>query len=237
MCFAVVFQDNFDTLNTTLWKAVIGGGNSQTRNASGTAENVYVQDGNLVIASKREHAVDPKTGKVYSFTSGGVDTQGQASFSHGRVCFVAKLPGGGGFGRGIWPAHWMMPDDTSCWPDHGEIDVMEMINGDGTHHATYHWNRMYPGTPCQGQTGNTDIGLSAPDTTFDSEWHEYAVEYDGSTHITFYLDGKIVNKITPGLKDPKYHAGAQIHDVPYYLIINTAVRGLRADGKPVLVSD
>ena len=45
---------------------------------------------------------------------------------------------------GMWPAHWMMPNDSSCWPDHGEIDIMEMINGDGSSHATYHWNKKFP---------------------------------------------------------------------------------------------
>jgi len=33
------------------------------------------------------------------------------------------LPGGGGngAGQGIWPAHWLMPDDDSCDPDEGEL--------------------------------------------------------------------------------------------------------------------
>ena len=33
--------------------------------------------------------------------------------------------------QGVWPAHWMMPDTTACWPSAGEIDIMEMVNGDG----------------------------------------------------------------------------------------------------------
>jgi hypothetical protein len=41
--------------------------------------------------------------------------------------------------KGVWPAHWMMPDNTACWPSNGEIDIMEMVNGDGVTHATYHW--------------------------------------------------------------------------------------------------
>jgi hypothetical protein len=39
--------------------------------------------------------------------------------------------GGGGGKRadsqGVWPAHWMMPDNTECWPSNGEIDIMEMV--------------------------------------------------------------------------------------------------------------
>jgi len=35
----------------------------------------------------------------------------------------AKLPAG----KGMWPAHWMMPNDNSCWPVEGEIDIMEYL--------------------------------------------------------------------------------------------------------------
>ena len=42
----------------------------------------------------------------------------------------------------------MMPDTAGCWPDLGEMDILEMINGDGRVHATYHWNSNYPAKNC-----------------------------------------------------------------------------------------
>ena len=42
----------------------------------------------------------------------------------------------------------MMPDTAGCWPDLGEMDILEMINGDGRAHATYHWNANYPAKNC-----------------------------------------------------------------------------------------
>ena len=42
----------------------------------------------------------------------------------------------------------MMPDTTGCWPDLGEMDILEMINGDGRVHATYHWDANYPAKNC-----------------------------------------------------------------------------------------
>ena len=42
----------------------------------------------------------------------------------------------------------MMPDVAGCWPDLGEMDILEMINGDGRVHATYHWNANYPAKNC-----------------------------------------------------------------------------------------
>ena len=53
-----------------------------------------------------------------------------------------------GAAQGIWPAHWMMPDVEACWPDLGEMDILEMINGDGRVHATYHWEANYPAKNC-----------------------------------------------------------------------------------------
>lgn len=42
----------------------------------------------------------------------------------------------------------MMPDTAGCWPDLGEMDILEMINGDGRVHATYHWDANYPAKNC-----------------------------------------------------------------------------------------
>jgi hypothetical protein len=42
----------------------------------------------------------------------------------------------------------MMPDTAGCWPDLGEMDILEMINGDGRAHATYHWDANYPAKNC-----------------------------------------------------------------------------------------
>ena len=42
---------------------------------------------------------------------------------YGRVDFRAKMP----TGTGIWPAMWMLPNDSryGSWPLSGEIDVFE----------------------------------------------------------------------------------------------------------------
>ena len=59
------------------------------------------------------------------------------------------------------------------------------------------------------------------ETKLPSDWfetfHEYAVEYD-MTQISFFVDGKMYNKVTA-------EDGAIFHDVPYYVILNTAIGG------------
>ena len=46
-----------------------------------------------------------------------------------------------------------MPHDDTCDPDEGEMDIMEMVNGNGDYEATYHWEthapQPLPPTPAQ----------------------------------------------------------------------------------------
>eukprot|EP00038_Savillea_parva_P008127 m.174938 g.174938 ORF g.174938 m.174938 type:complete len:321 (-) comp13898_c0_seq1:86-1048(-) len=217
--YSVVWRDEFSgtTLNTSAWTVDLAGNDSRVRDSQGTADNVYVEDGHLVLRSQRE-AVNG-----YEFTSGAVETQGKVSWKGpARACVSAALPGGGG-GNGIWPAHWMMPEDSSCWPSHGEIDIMEMVNGDGILHSTYHWQ---PNGWCGDKpekhpsiSGQINIG---PD--WSSAFHEYAVEY-GPDHIYYALDGVIFERITTSNTSKANGDHAMFFDTPYYMILNTAVGG------------
>eukprot|EP00937_MAST-01D_sp_MAST-1D-sp2_P003708 g3708.t1 len=227
--FDLVWADEFSgtVLDTTSWTVDLGANDSRVRNSQGTADNVYLDGaGSLVLRSQRQ------TVGAYTHTSGAVQTQGKRSWRGlTRACVRAMLPGGGGgdSGKGIWPAHWMMPDNAACWPSNGEIDIMEMINGDGVHHSTYHWrerevggcgDRCPNGTACV----HPSIGKTAPDASFASSWHEYAVEYSPD-HISFALDGEVFQTLTGDSETARSHAKAEFFDVPYYMILNTAVGG------------
>ena len=85
------WADEFDapSLNTSTWSIDFGGGDSRVRSSTGTAENVYLENGHLVLRSQRQ------TLGNYSYTSAAVDSQNKASFSGpARVCVSAVLPGG-----------------------------------------------------------------------------------------------------------------------------------------------
>jgi len=110
--------------------------------------------------------------------------QNKKSWKNARICVYAKLPGGSAAtGQGIWPAHWLMPNDNSCWPDHGEVDIMEMINGDGQIHGTFHWNSDYPKTPCNYK--NAQVGQFTKTTDWADNFHEYSTEWSES-YVTFF---------------------------------------------------
>ena len=82
-------------------------------------------------------------------------------------------------GQGSWPAFWLTA--RGSWPQGGEIDIMEQINGTGQTHISTHW-----GANTGNSTFNTHEIIDNVDAT---KRHRYGVFMDASG-IQFYLDGK-----------------------------------------------
>ena len=88
--FVRIWGDDFDNgnLDPISWdKDVRGPGDSRTRDAAATADNVWVENGTLVLQSSASW-----TGTAWvNLTSGAVQTQGKHSWSGlTRVCVSAK---------------------------------------------------------------------------------------------------------------------------------------------------
>lgn len=240
------FADEFsgNELDNLTWSNEMGWDTrSSLRIAKNLQENVWVEDGMLVIRSQREHASAYTEGiplKLYgdttfNYTSAAVTTNGKRAFGGGgkttRVCVRAQLPGGGGAGKGTgyWPAHWLLPSGcpTGCKPQAGvqgggcsaaELDILEMVDGDGLAHATYH---SQPN--CSVAPHNLHDGNSIPVANF-SAWHEYAVEYS-PTAASFYVDGtRVIDVPKCTATSNNTHCG-EFFDVGYHLLINTAIGG------------
>lgn len=241
----LAWKDDFDgsVLNGESWNVHVGSNDSLCRDSCCTANNIVVTNGTLVLMSKAETVA----GCTFDYTSAAVTTQGKQHWSYSpvfRLCVSAILPGAGeggqqpgtGAGAGIWPAHWMMPDDKSCWPDHGEMDILEMINGDGYAHGTYHWSSNWPATNCTHKDDSQTSKLAMP-TDWGRAFHEYALEH-GPGYVAFVYDGKLVNNVTGAIVDSLTSAAGlrtQQHDAPpptpifgpwpWYLMLNTAIGG------------
>jgi beta-glucanase (GH16 family) len=212
----LVWHDEFEgsVLDATKWSAVTGYDSGLGRAAFLTTDNVYVSAGNLILRSQRN--------STYNYTSGAVVSQGKGAWKHGRACVSAKLPGvTPETSEGLWPAHWMMPNDKSCWPDHGEIDIMEMWNSDGRAQGTYHWSSAYPNTTCQHKNqyiyGDTHI------KNWHTTYHEFATEW-GADYVAFFIDGVSYVNITGAQRSPQGFAPYFPPDA-MYLLLNTAVGG------------
>ena len=209
-----------------------------------------IEDGALVIRADAVRVHGQNSTAFANVTTGGVTSKrswgGSGQGGPTRICLNAMLPGGGGGGgdgtsQGFWPALWMMPDDSSCWACHGEIDLVEMINGEGYVQSHYHYttnttwcaadeklgcttevaqNCTGHGGPCTtgGAAGFGSRGAGMRVPSFGSAYHEYVVEFDGASHVAFAYDGKVIANMTRNSRGggPK----PMFSDVPFYLILD-----------------
>ena len=183
------------------------------RDAACTVDSVKVAGGRLVLTSQRRRAFGR------NFTTGAVITRDKLTFLSDdepfRMCIAAVLPGVPGGSAGVWPAHWLMPNDGSCDPDHGEMDIMEMVKGDGTAYSTYHWQDK--GAPKCAFPHNHSHAYSEKKLAdgWNTTLHEFAVER-GASHVAFALDGNVVLNTSKAVFT---------RSIPWYLILNTAIGG------------
>lgn len=157
-----------------------------------SSENVYLKNGVLILKSEKKEM----GGRPY--TSGLVETKGKFVFQYGRVEIRAKLPGT----KGMWPAHWMMPERGS-WPP--EIDIMELVGSFPDRiHMTNHYG-VFPNNRYDTKT------FRGPDYTKD--FHLFALEWDAG-ELRWYIDGV-----------KHFSVKRNVPREPFYIILNTAVGG------------
>ena len=175
----------------------------------GRLENARVENGRLVIESKKESY------KGASYTSASINTLGKVSFPvDSRVEVRARIP----WGQGIWPAIWMMGTDvdTIGWPKCGEIDIMEFVgHTPGVIWSTFHWWDAAKPDSSIHLSGGSNIQLN----DLQSGFHVYGVERT-ARKLTFFVDNHYFftfRAYSTVQKDLFNHS--------YYLLLNTAIGG------------
>ena len=209
--YQLVWSDEFDSpsLDLTSWTRETGGtgwGNNELEYYTNRDTNSYLQDGYLVIKAKQESF----GGK--SYTSARLKTEGKRFWQYGKIEAKMKLP----YGQGIWPAFWMLGETISFvgWPACGEIDIMEMIGGEGrekTVYGTAHWDNS-------GQHAQYGGSKTLSSGTYADDFHIYAIEWNEST-IKWYIDNSLHTtiSITP--------SGLSEFHQEFFIILNLAVGG------------
>jgi beta-glucanase (GH16 family) len=174
--------------------------NGQFEETTGTDENIFIQDGMLVIKPTLQDSdligsphilnltadgtctstelsncvasTNYTTGTIINpAKSGRINTRKGASIKFGKVEIVARLPAG----DWLWPAIWMLPTDSvyGAWPASGEIDIVEAR---GNNHTV-------------AQGGNNIVSSTlhwGPDSGSDA-W--YQTNYKRSALHTTYASG------------------------------------------------
>lgn len=204
-----IWSDEFDETISSDWTFEIGRGKGGWGNQElqyYTPDNAFIKDGHLVIEARNE------TFGGSNYTSSRMITRDKFEFKYGRVDIRGTLP----FGQGIWPAFWMLGANFPevGWPRCGEIDIMEMIGGEGREnevHGTVHWD----------EGGHTFLGKSIklPQGTYNDEFHVFSIIWDENS-ITWLMDDQPYNTFDLSLPERSEFLEE------YFLIFNLAVGGI-----------
>ncbi len=209
---------------------VPGWGNEELQYYTGEPENVQVRDSCVFIRAVKASL------HGCGYTSARLKTKardGRVLFArqYGRIAFRARVP----WGKGLWPALWMLPVDDRYgpWAASGEIDLMEIV-GERPHEVlnSIHFGSAYP----LRSLVTTTHALPGGSTV--SDWHTYAVEWEPG-EIRFYVDDvhtsthrhwwscKVVEQgLGREARGPDdLHPWPAPFDQPFYLLMNVAVGG------------
>jgi beta-glucanase (GH16 family) len=214
--YSLAWSDEFNSgaLGTAAWSNqngdgcpnICGWGNNELEFYTDRPDNLFFQDGKLIIEGKKEAF----SGR--SYTSSKILTSGKKTFKYGRIDIRAILPKG----KGIWPALWLLPQNNvyGGWPTSGEIDLMELVGHEP--------NKVY-GTAHYGPgPGSISIsrGYTLPSGNFSDQFHVFSLEWK-QDQLKWYVDNNLystVNKADIGSSTWPFNED-------FFLIFNLAVGG------------
>jgi beta-glucanase (GH16 family) len=220
--YSLIWSDEFDgdVLDESKWsydlgdgcdqgEGLCGWGNNELEFYTDRTENVFLDDGKLVIRAIREF---PAYLNEHTYTSGRIVTKNKEDWTYGRMDVRAKLP----IGQGIWPAIWMLHTDTiyGRWPKSGEIDIMENVGNEpskvfGTIHYGHDFWRF------------TSVDTILPQERFTDEFHTFSAIWTENC-IQFLLDGEFYG--VPNTRSSVLPTTWPF-DQDFHMILNLAVGG------------
>jgi beta-glucanase (GH16 family) len=210
-----LWNDEFSgtALDLTSWGFDVGGsgwGNNELQYyTNNRPENIYLDNGKLIIQAKKETF----SGKEY--TSSRILTKGKREFTFGRIDIRAKLP----VAKGLWPALWMLGKkiDQTNWPSCGEIDIMELVGTNPNKvHGTLHW------ASASSSTTRVQYGTSYTlnSGTFADKFHVFTTIWSAD-NVEILMDDISYYKFNRS----NVGAAAYPFNEPFFLIFNVAVGG------------
>jgi len=169
--WSLLFEDNFDTLNRSVWTPY------WFNDCSGSTMNKVLTCSSNVSALGGELRLQmsgPGKGALVA-TNPKDGVAGHAGASFGLGFFEARIlfPGACGTTIQNWPAWWTT---GQSWPSHGENDIAEPLAG--TMHSNYH-------SPAK----NTAAGIPG---CWAGQFHTYGLHRKASRNDV-YFDGRLVH--------------------------------------------
>jgi beta-glucanase (GH16 family) len=228
--FTTVFSDNFggpagSAPSSQNWFYDIGTGfgNNEVQHTTNSTSNTYLDgQGDLVLQANQSNG---------SWTSAQIETVRSdfAAPAGGKLEMTASIQQPNVANPlGYWPAFWALGAPMRSgggWPQSGEIDMLEDINGLNTASQTFHYgngSQLSPGAKsCQGAT------------TCQGGFHSYSVLIDrtntSAETLSFLLDGTVQATYTEGQVGTATWQAAIDHG--FFIILDLAMGGSWPDGQ------
>ncbi|KAK3332740.1 glycoside hydrolase family 16 protein [Cercophora scortea] len=229
--FNTIWSDAFagnagDSPNGDLWNIAQGiHTNNELQSYTTSNQNIQISGGGTI-------QIVPRKNPSGSWFSGRIESKASFTPIAGKVTMMeATLRFGDGnpaTKQGIWPAFWMLGEAIhhgTPWPQCGELDIMETVNGIPTGYGTAH---------CGSETGgacNEPIGQVSTAAVPDNGWHTWTIKIDRTNAgnfrdevITWMLDGQVYHTLTGATIGDEAVWGTLAHS-PLFLILNVAVGG------------
>lgn len=243
---ALIFEENFNTLDTTRWNVIEGDGCAINLCGWGNQELEYYRGANLTVESP---SWEPNTKALAfqakretfsgkNFTSGKITSENKIQVKYGLVEIRMSTPQ---VGTGLWPAAWMLGTSLESWPAKGELDIMEM-----GHRAQARADAGFAGADINSYTGSNAIFYATaacssgnPTCAAMTAW-QTANAYVASTPLTnrfvtyrmYWTDTQIrYTVVDNGVEHDMYKSPISVTSemtemkAPYYLLFNLAVGG------------
>lgn len=183
------------------------------------ADNVKVENGNLVIEVKKE---DNKTVKINGidrkilYSSGAIHSKDKYNVKYGKIEMRAIMPKG----VGVWPAFWTWPHDYAIKKIGDpaaleEIDIVE-VYGDNMRKVTGTIHALKADSQYASFIGN-DLKIKKNESLFN--FNTYAVEWD-EKEIRWFFNGRNYKTVT--MKEVAKQTD-NTFKLPHYLILNVAL--------------
>mgnify|MGYP002711158085 CR=1 FL=1 len=208
----LIWEDDFSgtTLNTSNWDYENNYSRpNEVQNYVAGTNNVWIEDGKLVIKAKKESS----NGKEWS--SGCIHTDNKREFMYGRFEAKIKIPQT----VGSFPAFWTLGGNYEegagiTWPYCGEIDIMEHKQGYAwtTAGALYRTDLVWDNWDAK-DLGRVDSGNIG---SFD-DYHIYAMEWTANK-LDYYVDDRLI-----GHSDISDDSQWFMFHQPHYILLNQAL--------------
>jgi len=243
--YQLVWSDEF-TLpdysppDSSLWSHEVGpgpliGGNDELEYYTAALNNSFILDHTLVVQSLYQPNYSQSG---LNFTSARLNSLNKVELYLGYVEARIRVLT---MADGHWPAFWMLGHCSQPYPNCGEIDIMEQVNGPvGNDHGNDKqqcgtlWsnpngiNGSAPTGPYHHSGGCIEVPANV--TQWGDDWHVYAMKWN-LTAIDFLVDGLLYSSSVFG-SDVGFDCYQSSSD-PYYLIVNLAEGGTNPGVAPV----